>query len=68
MIDQETEPQQRIEVRAELKAPRAAGIAGLAFAVLFTAALIALRQQPLAYRRGPAITAGPLRRSLEFGP
>ena len=25
-----------------------------------------LRQQLLAYRRGPAITAGPLRRSLEF--
>ncbi len=47
MIDQEIEPQQRIEVRAELKAPRAAGIAGLAFAVLFTTALIALRQQPL---------------------
>src|SRR3954469_20025458 len=45
-----TDPQaanDRIHVRAELKAPRAAGIAGLAFAVLFTLAFIALRQQPL---------------------
>jgi hypothetical protein len=47
MTDQQIASTDRIQVRAELKAPRAAGIAGLAFAVLFTAALIALRQQPL---------------------
>jgi hypothetical protein len=47
MIGDERLPTELIEVRAELKAPRAAGIAGLLFAALFTGALIALRQQPL---------------------
>jgi hypothetical protein len=47
MTDEQIASTDRIQVRAELKAPRAAGIAGLAFAVLFTVALIALRQQPL---------------------
>src|SRR3954464_1349393 len=47
MTDQQIASTDPIQVRAELKAPRGGGVSGLPFAVLFTVALIALRQQPL---------------------
>src|SRR5215218_6713308 len=36
-----------LDARADLRAPWAAGVAGIAFAVLFTLSLVLLRTQPL---------------------